>query len=101
MTGDVEHFRAAVAAQEFSTILTHCTPVLVRVVLFPFRVRLAVSIPLRAAGAAPLRAMGKRSGLGPVGEISTAFGARVLCAAAGWRLVLALWLRFNVLSQSP
>lgn len=101
MTGDVEHFRAAVAAQEFPPILTHGTPVFVWVVLFSFCVRLAGSVCLRAADAAPLRAMGKQSGLGPVGEMSTAIGAWLLCAAAGRRLILALRLHFNVLSQRP
>lgn len=100
MTGDVEDFRAAVAAQEFSPILTHCTPVFVRVVLFSVRVRLAGGVRLRATNVAPLRAMGK-SGLGPVGEVSTAIGARLLRTAAGRRLVLALGLHFNVLSQCP
>lgn len=97
MTGDVEDFRAAVTAQEFSPVLTHRAPVFVRVILFALCVRLAVSVGLRAAGASPLRAVGERSGLGPVGKMSPAFGARALRAAAGRRLVLALRLRFNVL----
>lgn len=101
MTGDVEDFRAAVAAQEFSPILTHRTPVFVRVVLFSVRVRLAGGVRLRATDVAPLRAMGNQSGLGPIGEVSTAIGARLLRTAAGRRLVLALGLHFNVLSQCP
>lgn len=98
MTGDVEDFGAAVAAQQFPPVLADCTPVLVRIVLFSCCARLAVGVRLGAAVAAPLRVMGKRRGLRPVREMSTAFGARILRVAAGWRLALALRLRFNVLS---
>lgn len=101
MAGDVKDFRAAIAAQEFSPILTHRAPVFVRVVLFSCRARLAVSICLGAADSAPLRAVGNQTGLRPVGEVSAGFGARLLRVAAGRRLVLVLGLHFNVLSQCP
>lgn len=101
MTGDMEDFRAAVTTQEFSPILTHCTPVFVWVVLFSFRVCLAVAARLRAADATPLRAVGKHVGLCPIGEMSAAFGDRLLRVAAGRWLVLAMRFQFYVLSQGP
>lgn len=55
MAANMEDFWAAITAQQFSSILTHCTPVFVWVVLFARCARLVVGV--YTGGAVPLKAM--------------------------------------------